>query len=212
MGPLRQAVSDLVAECRIALGHYSGTLRARRFRNRTGLKLHIGCGPKAKEGWVNIDLAGRADLTLDARRQMPFADESCSVVYSEHFLEHLEYPAEVEFFLRSAHRVLRPDGVFSAGVPDTEWPLKAYWEGISSEYFRHAKEIWHPKWCMTRMEHINYHFRQGREHRYAYDFETLKYVLEKAGFGQVRRRDFDPQLDSRDRELGTLYIEAVKSK
>ena len=114
--------------------------------------------------------------------------------------------------MRNAHRVLRPDGVFSAGVPDTEWPLQAYGEGISSEYFRHAKQIWHPKWCVTRMEHINYHFRQGREHKYAYDFETLRYVLERAGFAQVRRRDFDPQLDSRDRELGTLYIEAVKSK
>ena len=63
---------------------------------------------------------------------------------------------------------------------------------------------------MTRMEHINYHFRQGGEHRFAYDFETLKYVLEKAGFIQVRRRDFDPLLDSRDRELGTLYVEGFK--
>jgi predicted SAM-dependent methyltransferase len=207
---LRKAASNLIVECRIALVHARGTLKARSLRKRTALRLNVGCGPKAKEGWVNIDLAGRADLTLDARRRMPLPDGCCLIVYSEHFLEHLDYPTEVGSFLRNAYRVLQPGGVFSAGVPDTEWPLKAYWEGISSEYFKHAKQIWHPKWCVTRMEHINYHFRQGCEHRFAYDFETLKYVLEKAGFVQVRRRDFDPKLDSKDRELGTLYVEGFK--
>lgn len=210
MGPLREAVSNLTSECRIAFTHYRGVLRARKYGNRTGLRLHVGCGPRVKHGWVNIDFAGNAELTLDARRQMPLARASCSIVYSEHFLEHLEYPAEIEHFLKNAHRVLRPGGVFSAGVPDTEWPIRAYGEGITSEYFKHSKERWHPKWCVTRMEHINYHFRQGREHRFAYDFETLKYVLEKTGFIEVRRRNFDHLLDSKDRELGTLYVEATK--
>ena len=210
MGPLRKATSTLAIEIRLGLVHLRGRFKARKFNGQTGLKLHIGCGPKLKNGWVNIDLGGRADINLDARRRLPFADGCCAIVYSEHFLEHLDYPAESKSFLNECHRVLQPGGVFSAGVPDTEWPLKAYWEGITSEYFKHAKQIWHPKWCVTRMEHINYHFRQGCEHRFAYDFETLKYVLEKAGFVQVRRRDFDPRLDSKDRELGTLYVEGLK--
>ena len=60
------------------------------------------------------------------------------------------------------------------------------------------------------MEDINFPFRQGEEHNFAYDFETLRYILEKSGFVQVKRRDFDPSLDSRDRELGTLYVDAIK--
>jgi hypothetical protein len=34
--------------------------------------------------------------------------------------------------------------------------------------------------------------------------------LERAGFVKVRRRDFDPELDSEERSLGTLYVDAYK--
>jgi hypothetical protein len=61
------------------------------------------------------------------------------------------------------------------------------------------------------MEHINYAFRQGNEHRFAYDFETMKHILEKSGFIEVKRRDFNYELDSDERKLGTLYVEAIKS-
>jgi len=58
------------------------------------------------------------------------------------------------------------------------------------------------------MEHINYHFRQGNEHRFAYDFKTLQLALQQAGFVEIRRRLFRSDLDSW--ELGTLYVDAIK--
>ena len=60
------------------------------------------------------------------------------------------------------------------------------------------------------MEQINYHFRQDGDHRFAYDFVTLGQALSSAGFQDVKRRDFDPNLDSLDRKLGTLYVNALK--
>jgi hypothetical protein len=60
------------------------------------------------------------------------------------------------------------------------------------------------------MEHINYHFRQDDEHRFAYDFKTLAQALSSAGFQEIQRRDFEPALDSVDRKLGTLYVNASK--
>jgi hypothetical protein len=60
------------------------------------------------------------------------------------------------------------------------------------------------------MEHINYNFRQDGEHRFCYDFETLKALLERCGFINVRRREFDPALDSKEREIGSLYVECAK--
>ena len=60
------------------------------------------------------------------------------------------------------------------------------------------------------MDYLNRDFRQGREHRYAYDFQTLTRVLTEAGFTSIVRRAFNPELDSRHREWGTLYIEARK--
>lgn len=207
--PLRRAFKNILKELQINLLHIIGTIKARKFKRETNLKLHLGCGGKLKEGWINIDLNRKADMTLDLRKDLPFPNNSCSIIYLEHFLEHLEYPNQAKSFLEGAFRVLKSKGILSVGVPDTEWPLTAYFEK-DSDYFKYAKKLWHPKWCSTRMEHINFHFRQGKEHNFAYDFETLRYILEKSGFVQVKRRDFDPSLDSRDRELGTLYVDAIK--
>ena len=113
-------------------------------------------------------------------------------------------------FLAECCRVLEPDGLFSVGVPDTEWPLLEYARVKDDGYFRMVKERWHPAWCETEIEHINYHFRQGTEHRFAYDYATLEKALARSGFGEIRRRDFDPELDSEDRRIGTLYAEATK--
>jgi predicted SAM-dependent methyltransferase len=175
------------------------------------LKLNIACGPNVKPGWVNVDLLPAADLHLDLREPLPFPDNSVSIIYSEHFFEHLEFPDEAERFLAESLRVLARGGVFSVGVPDTEWPLRAYVTGDDS-YFRLARDEmkWHPAWCDTRLHQINFHFRQGQEHKYAYDYETLESVLKKAGFVSVTRREFDPSLDSESRKIGTLYAEGRK--
>lgn len=190
--------------------HYRGVIYAKKYYTCADLKLHLGCGNKLKEGWINIDINKGVDLTLDLRKELPFVENSCAIIYNEHFLEHLDYPTQVTFFLKECFRILKPSGIFSVGVPDSEWPIRAYIEGDKAEYFELAKELWHPQWCTTRMEHINYHFRQEREHLFAYDFETLKHILEICGFKEVNRRNFNTNLDSEHRRLGTLYVDAIK--
>lgn len=207
---LRAALRQLLLELRIDLRHRRGLRRARQYADGLGLKLHLGCGQRRKPGWVNVDLGGDADLTLDLREPLPFRDGSCRVVYSEHFLEHLAYPEPAGSLLRECRRVLEPRGVLSLGVPDTEWPVLEYAGAKDEGYFRAAKERWHPAWCATRMEHLNHHFRDGEQHKFAYDFETLARALRNAGFPEVRGREFDPALDSEERRLGTLYLEALK--
>jgi predicted SAM-dependent methyltransferase len=197
-------------ELTISVKHTNGVMHSRIYRGQNNLKINCGCGPVIKKGWVNIDLCPGVDLTLDLREKFPFTDNSCAIVYSEHFFEHLDYPHEATFFLKESLRVLKHGGVFSVGVPDTVWPMTAYFNPDNTDYFKYAKEIFHPKWCVTRMEHINYHFRQEGEHLFAYDFETLKYILEKCGFREVKQRNFDPSLDSESRKLGTLYVDAIK--
>ena len=98
------------------------------------------------------------------------------------------------------------------GVPDTEWPITEYTGKTSEGYFETAKERWHPEWCQTEMEHINYHFRHDGQHRFAYDFKTLARALSSVGFQDIARREFDPELDSIDRKLGTLYVSASKQE
>ena len=206
----RRALADLERELRAQRRHGGGRRRARRFAGRRGLRLNFGCGPHLKEGWVNIDLSNRrSDCRLDLREALPFADASAEAVYSEHFFEHLDHPEDTTRFLEECHRVLAPGGVFHVGVPDTGWPVRAYVEGDES-YFSFVNDGLHPDFCDTRMHNLNWHFRQGGEHRWAWDEESLVGVLEGAGFVDVRPRDFDASLDAEDRRRGTLYVVAHK--
>jgi predicted SAM-dependent methyltransferase len=207
---MQQALAMLLSEYRVWRLHRGSLEAAKKMSLSNGFKINVGCGRNLKPGWINIDLCAVADLHLDLREDLPFANDSASCIYSEHFFEHLEYPGEALHFLAESYRTLAPGGKFVVGVPDTEWPLSSY-VAADPEYFHIAADKrWHPAWCNTRLHHINYHFRQGSEHKYAYDFETLKLVLEEAGFVHIVRREFDPSQDTEARKLGTLYVEAEK--
>ena len=133
------------------------------------------------------------------------------MIYSEHFFEHLDYPSVTMHFLSESFRILEPGGIFSVGVPDTRWPLRDY-VGNGDLGYVEAMEArrWHPDWCRTRMEHINYHFRQDGEHRFAWDFETMEQALCDVGFVEIRQRKYLPERDTESRALGTLYVDAVR--
>jgi hypothetical protein len=105
-------------------------------------------------------------------------------------------------------RVLQDGGEFEVGVPDTEWPIQAY-GNPNHEYWSVASK-YDPKDYVTQLDHLNYHFRQGRQHQYAWDEETLKLALQKAGFISISRREFDPNIDSESRRVGTLYMKASR--
>lgn len=59
-------------------------------------------------------------------------------------------------------------------------------------------------------------FRQGYEHKYAYDFKTLEFLLYKHGFSKVQLQHFCKSMmpeiciDQEIRASESLYVEAVK--
>jgi predicted SAM-dependent methyltransferase len=205
------ALSNLYTEFRISHFHRIGLRRIRRMSWSRPPKINLGSGEFLKDGYLNIDLFPGGDLTLDLRRPLPFESDSCEIIFSEHFFEHIDYPNPAMELARECFRVLRPNGQFRLSVPDTEWPLTEYSKGIDSGYFRACVDhSWHPSYCTTRLEHINDHFRQHGEHRFAYDEETLRKVLEGAGFHDVKKVTFDPSLDSSHRKIGSLFMNARK--
>ena len=206
---VRRAIRALRSECQVWWRHTRAVRRAARSGHHLDLRLHLGCGACHKPGWVNIDLYHpNADLQLDLREPWPFANGSSVYIYSEHVFEHFGIDREVPHVLHEAFRILRPGGVFDVGVPDTEWCIHAYGRP-DDEYWR-LRGTWHPAWCDTHLDSINYHFRQDGEHLWAWDEESLRRTLTKAGFVDVERRTFDSALDSERRRHGTLYMRARK--
>ena len=53
-------------------------------------------------------------------------------------------------------------------------------------------------------------FRQHGEHKFIYDYETMGKALERTGFISVRRRPYDPELDSSERAWGSLIGDGRK--
>lgn len=206
---LRDSIRSVRGEWAIWRRHRVGLQLVPKFLNHVPLKLHLGCGPNRKAGWINIDLFHEeADLALDLRGPWPFPAESVMHIYSEHVFEHFEHDHEVPHFLSESIRVLRPGGIFDVGVPDTAWPLTAY--GNAQDPYWSLAKSQHPQDCETPMDHLNYHFRQGNEHKYAWDEETLTRSLLVHGFINVKRREFDSALDCDTRRAGTLYMTGSK--
>jgi len=208
----RAAFHSLFTELKIWHYHRKGVQRIRRETLFRPLKINLGCGNISKTGFLNIDLFPGGDLTLDLRKGLPFQSNSCEIIFSEHFFEHINYPEPISYLFRECLRVLRPGGLLSFSVPDTEWPLIDYQHGIDAPYFKSCAENpwWHPPYCTTRLEHINYHFRQDGQHLFAYDEETARKVLEAAGFVKVAKRNYQPDLDSERRQIGSLFMSAEK--
>ncbi len=211
-GPTRHALARAIAEVKVAVCDRRARARLPAVLGRAPYRLNIGCAGDNRSGWLNVDLDPRADVRLDIRRPLPLPDGSCAEICSEHVLEHLGYPGEVEDVLRDWWRVLAPGGLLSVGVPDTAYPLASY-VNRANDYFAWCRtQPWSRPWNETRLDQINFHFRQqglgfGQDHLYAYDAETLAARLTSAGFTDIAQRAYDPARDARS---DTLRVDARK--
>jgi SAM-dependent methyltransferase len=128
------------------------------------MKLNLGCGPHAPEGWVNVDNALGARLTKvpffktinrklrlfdldwnekiclhDLNKSFPWADSSVDVVYSSHNIGHVD----AKMFLSECFRVLRKGGIIRIVVPDLRHVVDEYLKGNvpADEFVRNLNVI-----------------------------------------------------------------------
>ena len=196
----------------------------RRYIKATDLMINFGAGARGKSGWVNVDAQAvkGVNCVFDCGKKQPFPDGSARCIFSEHFLEHIDYYETAPFFLRECFRVLQPGGTIRIIVPDAGRYLKAYAQDgwIDIEKLRGLlpghKDPYFWTNYKTKMELVNMLFRQFGEHKFAYDFETMHVLLKKVGFSNIRQTEYgisaDPALaiDQQEREHESLYVEANK--
>lgn len=196
----------------------------RHFKDAQNLLVNLGAGDGGKPGWVNVDISDGPGVNCiyDVRKKFPFPDNSVKGIFCEHVFEHIDYTEEAPFFLSEAYRSLKKGGVLRIIVPDIEKYLHGYceagWEtlqkirrlgeGNTDPYIHYRYH--------TKMELINVLFRQGHEHKYAYDFATLEFLLYRYGFSEVHQQEFGMSvmeglaLDRISRASESLYVDAVK--
>lgn len=220
----QHAWSSLRFELHMTRVRLGSLLAARRFRNAQNLLVNLGAGTMGKPGWINVDAFSFPGIncTYDMRRGLPFADASVRGIFCEHFFEHIDYHEEAPVLLRECHRVLKPGGVLRLIVPDAGAYLRAYseegWDSLTR--IRPLKpgrvDFYFGQRYQSKMEAVNVVFRQGAEHKYAYDAETLMNLLRRCGFARVQQQQFGrsrmPEicLDQQMRASESLYVEAVK--
>ena len=191
-----------------------------------GLHVNVGCGPRPIFGWINIDLIRRPDVIFwDCRRGLPFEDNSVSFIFTERFLDRLEYPDESSLFLSECLRCLVPGGVIRVVVRDAGLYFRLYdapgWNALKAawpleEEDNHYVDLLKGNRFETKMELMNALFGNGGECKYAYDAETLIRHLWKAGFSNCAQRRFgsssvdEVAADDPARQTESLYIEAEK--
>jgi predicted SAM-dependent methyltransferase len=157
------------------------------------IRLNIGAGrPEDGEpvipGFTPID----ARLGHDALA-LPYGDNTVEEVYASHVLEHIPHRDRMKA-LREWHRVLKPGGRIRVAVPDFAYIVEAYQQGrydIPIEGYV----------CGAQTYPENFHLS-------IYDYDSLSYWLDQAGFVGIDR--FAPEYADCSRLQCSLNLEAYK--
>lgn len=140
-----------------------------------GLNLDIGSGEAPIPGFTHLDgrcLSG-IDIVCDLTLPLPYGDCCVDIVYSSHFLEHLE-PFVVPGVLADWCRVLKSGGAVEIHVPN----LMAVAE--------HMVSAIEPTDVDGMLPHIFGGFRHPTDcHKTGFTFGLLAYRLQEAGFSKI---------------------------
>ena len=152
-------------------------------------KLNMGCGPNLQEGWINADIENYGDISIDARKTLPFPDASFCCVFAEHFIEHLT-KSEAIHFLSECLRVLVPGGRVRFTLPDLS--VLAAELNYPTDVTDALGEIFIEMGAITNINAASV-FNcaiYGHNHKYMWTFEDLAETFCSVGFIHPVRCEF----------------------
>lgn len=183
--------------------------------------VQYGCGFTAPSGWINYDasptlryerlpLFGKLYtrnkqrfpenvLYGDIVKGLPEVRDSCDAVYCSHILEHLAY-IDFKKALRNTFLILKPGGTFRGVVPDlkaaVDLYIKNYDESASpaSDLMRDTMLGIEDRGNGLRSIMMNLY--GNSKHLWMWDYPSLRYELQEAGFNNVRSARFGDAKDA----------------
>ncbi len=134
------------------------------------VKLHLGCGTKHWEGWVNIDAVKscQPDLVHDLRNPLPYEDCTADIIVAEDLLEHFDKYMRY-ILLEDWARVLKIGGIIRLQVPNFKKILHRYFKFGFNNFvdFIFGENMW-------GSEVYNGHFGN---HKFGYSAKTLQQFI-----------------------------------
>jgi predicted SAM-dependent methyltransferase len=142
-------------------------------------KLHLGSGGRIIDGWANIDITGLRTIPWDLRNPLPLAPGQVRLVYTEHFIEHIDRDAARQLLSR-VHAAMTPGAVIRVSTPDLAKLVADYQAG-------HVVRMEHGGWFPeTPCRMVNEGMRLWG-HTFIYDEPELIALLKDCGFSDIRR-------------------------
>lgn len=177
------------------------------------MKLHLGCGFKKLNGFVNVDIRPETecDIVDDVAVLKNFKNESADMIYACHVLEHFNRNTYLKTLIRWSE-ILKSGGILRLSVPDL---------------YKVSELHYTKKYTLKQLMGFLYGGQNYSEnfHYIGFDFDTLKEDLESIGFSNVdiwnwkevehgSVDDFSqaylPHMDKENGELLSLNIQATK--
>jgi predicted SAM-dependent methyltransferase len=178
------------------------------------IKINMGCGWRDfGTDWVHIDGGDYAHLDYESIEALEFEDNTIDLIYASHVIEYFDR-YKVEELLGEWYRVLRPGAILRIAVPNFRALSALYVNGTVS-----LDRVLGPLYGRMPLGDLTIY------HKTAYDFVSLKKVLESCGYSSVIKYDwretehatFDdhsqayiPHMDKENGTLVSLNVECIK--
>ena len=134
--------------------------------NEKTVCLHLGCGNKRFDGYVNVDLwiTEATDIICDIKK-LPWPDNTASIIESYHVIEHISH-RKIKSALADWYRVLKPGGKFIVECPHFDEAINEYLAGNENRL----------------INIFGWQRAEGDIHLYGYNPVRLGRLLEEIGF------------------------------
>lgn len=151
----------------------------------------------------------------DASKKLWFKDNSISVIYSSHMLEHLDkYGASI--FLKEAFRVLKPNGIIRIVVPDIQKLVNDYMKSNNANEFIEKTGLCEEQ-PRKLLHKLSATFIGTRNHQWMYDGKSLINLITTYGFKDAKIMtdgetyiENPGQLNLKERISESVCVEAKK--
>jgi len=154
------------------------------------IKLHLGCGGRVFDGWLNCDINLQADCYLDLNKTLLFKNNSVDYIYSEHVLEHFSYN-QCKKILQECYRVLKPCGIIRTAMPSLDFYLENMFNNENQEIKDfiawHKENFQELKDLPNNMYSIINFIIGSCGHKYVYTEQTFTELLSELNFKNIKQ-------------------------